>query len=207
MYRTILLASTAFGLTLCSAPAFAADPETSTPSLEEMWRIIQAQQAEISRLKGETNSVKQKIIQNSDDLQTTRHNVEAVADAVEGTSAAGAGWWNNTSIGGYGELHYNGGAKDQLDFHRFVLFLGHEFTDTLRFQSEIELEHAFAADGEVGEIELEQAYLELDVNENTQVFGGVHLVPVGIINETHEPPTFYGVERNAVEKNIIPTTL
>ena len=32
------------------------------------------------------------------------------------------------------------------------------------------------------------------------------LVPVGILNETHEPNTFYGTERNAVEKNIIPST-
>ncbi|MCF6200497.1 MAG: hypothetical protein L3J67_14135, partial [Hyphomicrobiaceae bacterium] len=35
---------------------------------------------------------------------------------------------------------------------------------------------------------------------------GVSLIPVGIINDTHEPPTFYGVERNDVEKRIIPTT-
>jgi hypothetical protein len=58
----------------------------------------------------------------------------------------------------------------------------------------------------VGELELEQAYLELDVSEQARLFAGVHLVPVGILNETHEPPTFYGVERNAVEKNIIPAT-
>jgi len=32
------------------------------------------------------------------------------------------------------------------------------------------------------------------------------LLPVGMLNETHEPPTFYGVERNPVESNIIPTT-
>ena len=32
------------------------------------------------------------------------------------------------------------------------------------------------------------------------------LVPVGFLNEVHEPPTFYGVERNPVEKNVIPTT-
>ena len=31
-------------------------------------------------------------------------------------------------------------------------------------------------------------------------------MPVGILNETHEPDTFYGVERNTVEKNIIPST-
>ena len=32
------------------------------------------------------------------------------------------------------------------------------------------------------------------------------LVPLGILNETHEPPTFYGVERNDVESIIIPST-
>jgi hypothetical protein len=32
------------------------------------------------------------------------------------------------------------------------------------------------------------------------------LVPVGILNETHEPTTFYGVERNPIETYIIPTT-
>ena len=32
------------------------------------------------------------------------------------------------------------------------------------------------------------------------------LVPVGIMNETHEPPSFYGVERNDVEKYLIPAT-
>ena len=57
-----------------------------------------------------------------------------------------------------------------------------------------------------GEIELEQAYVEYDLTENHHAKAGVFLLPVGILNETHEPPTFYGVERNPVESNIIPTT-
>ena len=32
------------------------------------------------------------------------------------------------------------------------------------------------------------------------------LMPLGIVNETHEPTTFYGVERNEVETRIIPST-
>ena len=32
------------------------------------------------------------------------------------------------------------------------------------------------------------------------------LLPVGIMNEVHEPTTFYGVERNSVEAKIIPAT-
>lgn len=120
-----------------------------------------------------------------------------------------------TEIGGYGELHYNnlddGTTKTkELDFHRFVLYFGHEFNDKVRLVTEFELEHALVkdtADGSApGEVELEQAYVEIDVSDSAAVKAGVFLIPVGLLNETHEPPAFYGVERNPVEKNIIPTT-
>lgn len=118
-----------------------------------------------------------------------------------------------THVGGYGEMHYNnlegeGGASDanSLDFHRFVLFVDHEFSDGIRFVSELEVEHSLAGEGKPGEVELEQAYLDLDINDDHTVRAGLFLIPVGIINRTHEPPTFYGVERNSVEKNIIPST-
>jgi len=74
------------------------------------------------------------------------------------------------------------------------------------FFSEFELEHSLSGDGKPGEVELEQAYVEVDINEGLSSKVGLFLIPVGIINETHEPPTFYGVERNGVEKNIIPAT-
>ena len=116
-----------------------------------------------------------------------------------------------TSISGYGELHYNNiradsGDSEEIDFHRFVLFFGHDFTDRIRFFSEFELEHSLAGDGKPGEVELEQAYVEYAFNNDTFARTGLFLVPVGIINETHEPPTFYGVERNSVENIIIPST-
>ena len=120
-----------------------------------------------------------------------------------------------TDIGGYGEMHYNNlnngtTKKKELDFHRFVLYFGHEFNDKTRLVTEFELEHALVkdtADGSNGgEVELEQAYIEIDVSDSATVKAGVFLIPVGILNETHEPPTFYGVERNPVEKNIIPST-
>lgn len=116
-------------------------------------------------------------------------------------------------LGGYGELHYNnlsgkGGAsdKEQVDFHRFVLYFGYDFSDRIRFSSELELEHALAGDGAPGEVELEQAFIDFDLNASHTARGGLFLLPVGLLNQVHEPTTFYGVERNAVEKNIIPTT-
>lgn len=139
-------------------------------------------------------------------LDETDQKLNATADQMDINAEQGA--LSNTTIGGYGELHYNNyedkGAE--IDFHRFVLFFGHEFSDTVRFVSEFELEHSIAGKDQAGEVELEQAYVEVDINEGLSSKVGLFLIPVGIINETHEPPTFYGVERNGVEKNIIPAT-
>lgn len=151
------------------------------------------------------------------EIEELRQQINALAQQVEDSKASSK---SNTYIGGYGELHYNnwkttqpGQAdteKKEIDLHRFVLFFGHEFNDKIRFFSEVEIEHALSkdtADGSNGgEVEVEQAYVELDLNNHLSTKAGVILVPVGIINETHEPPTFYGVERNPVEKNIIPAT-
>jgi len=130
----------------------------------------------------------------------------------ESNSGGSGGWWEKTSIGGYGEMHLNTGDKDQIDFHRWVLFVNHRFTDKIKFFSEFELEHSLAGgapdgeDGKPGEVELEQAYVEFDFENGASARVGQFLVPVGILNETHEPDTFFGVERNNVEKNILPAT-
>jgi hypothetical protein len=83
----------------------------------------------------------------------------------------------------------------------------HSFSDRLRFVGELELEHAFVEGLEdAGELELEQAYVDVLLNPSFNVRAGMLLVPVGIINERHEPPVFYGVERPFVDTVIIPTT-
>ena len=53
---------------------------------------------------------------------------------------------------------------------------------------------------------VEQAYLNYQVSDALNLKGGLFLMPLGILNQTHEPPTYYGVERNEVETRIIPTT-
>lgn len=115
-------------------------------------------------------------------------------------------------IGGYGEMHYNsltanGDDKRQLDLHRMVLFFGYDFSDSVRFISEFEVEHTLVSGGsEFGAVEVEQAYVELDIFNDAQFRAGVMLMPMGIVNETHEPPTFYGTERPIIETTIIPST-
>lgn len=140
---------------------------------------------------------------------TVNERFAALADSMEAQQANNP--MNKVHIGGYGEMHYNqldadGTDTRQLDFHRMVLFFGYEFSDKARFVSEFEIEHTLVSDGSRGAVELEQAYLELDLLDNLHFRSGVMLMPIGIVNETHEPPTFYGVERPVIETTIIPTT-
>jgi hypothetical protein len=171
------------------------------PSPEEMWRIIQEQQREIDALKAKQKATDEKV----------EAAVEVAEEGGHHAASGAASWAERTQIGGYGELHYNNldtdnGREKEIDFHRFVLFFGHQFNDRLRMFAELELEHAESGDGKNGEVELEQAYIEYDLNQSHRVKGGLFLLPVGILNEVHEPNTFYGVERNPIEKDIIPTT-
>jgi hypothetical protein len=195
---------TALAAALCAAVGSAQAAKQAAPaSLEEMWKIIQAQQAEIDRLKKQTHATEQK--------------VEATGEILEQqvATASSGGGGSKTTIGGYGELHYNnlergdGSNIDEIDLHRFVLYFGHEFNERIRLVTELEVEHGgVEADGNPldGEVEVEQAYVEMDFTENVSGKAGVYLIPVGILNETHEPTTFYGVERNPVENIIVPST-
>ena len=120
---------------------------------------------------------------------------------------------NKVHIGGYGEMHFNQ-IKDEdnefrgIDFHRLVVFVGYDFSDSIRFVSELEVEHAVSSASKAGEFEVEQAYLEFDLDKekSMKLKTGIILMPVGVINETHEPAVFYGVERPIIETTMLPST-
>ena len=115
----------------------------------------------------------------------------------------------STALSGYMDFHFNKVELEdgRLDFHRFVLLVTHRFSDRIRFVSEIELEHALVEGlEEAGELELEQAYVDFLLSRRFNVRAGMMLMPIGIINERHEPPIFYGVERPFVDTVIVPTT-
>lgn len=177
--------------------------QADLPSREEMWKIIQQQQQQIKELQTQASRTEKVVTK----VEEKAEMAATMAEESNKQESAG-GWWNKTTIGGYGEHHINlvNDGADTSDAHRFVLFFGHEFNEQLRFFSEFELEHALAGEGKNGEVELEQMYIEYDVSGSLSAKAGVMLQPVGIINETHEPPTFYGVERNSVENIIIPAT-
>ena len=144
-------------------------------------------------------------------IKSLEEKVEILSQVIEQQGDQTDNESSRFHFGGYGEMKYSNldadGTDDiTLDFHRFVIFYGYEFNDTTRFVSEFEIEHIIASDGSRGAVEIEQAYLEFDLQANLFLKTGVMLMPVGIINETHEPPTFYGVDRPIIETTIIPST-
>ncbi|MGH7614756.1 MAG: hypothetical protein ACREMW_12040 [Gemmatimonadales bacterium] len=117
----------------------------------------------------------------------------------------------STTIGGYGEAHYTNESgprtPGRVNLARFIVYLAHRFDDRLTFRSELEVEDAKIEGGEPGgEVALEQAYLDYRLADWFTLRTGLVLPPVGIINETHEPPTFNGVARPAFDHDVIPTT-
>ena len=132
----------------------------------------------------------------------------------------------STSIGGYGEMHFDMEANDgdgKLDFHRWILYVKHQFNNEWSMMSEVEIEHNMVgsyyvdtdetgAESEGGSLSSEGGYVAMEqahlnyYNGTWGFKGGVLLVPAGVTNEYHEPPTFMSVERPEYSKHVIPTT-
>ncbi|MGZ4959356.1 MAG: hypothetical protein ACXV7J_08890 [Methylomonas sp.] len=121
------------------------------------------------------------------------------------------------SIGGYGEAMYTNYAnprgdsttnKDSADLERAVIYLGYKFNDWIILNNEIEFEHASTGEGaeSKGEVSVEFSQLDFLLNPKYNVRAGLMLVPMGFINEMHEPTTYHGNHRPDVERFIIPST-
>lgn len=119
------------------------------------------------------------------------------------------------SLGGYGEALYQdfdaeqddgerSGATSEADMLRAVVYLGYKFTDSILFNSEVEYEHATT--DEAGEVSVEFATLDFLLHDAAAIRAGLVLMPIGFVNELHEPPIFLGARRPDVERFVIPTT-
>ena len=118
------------------------------------------------------------------------------------------------SIGGYGEGNYSakvgdkGSSNDSADMERMVLYAGYKFTDKILFNSELEFEHATTGEGSEskGEVSVEFASLDFFMDTRANARAGLVLMPMGLINRTHEPLFYFGNHRPEVEQRIIPST-
>lgn len=128
------------------------------------------------------------------------------------------------ATGGYGEIVYSNyqdsTIKDYADAYRFILYAGYKFNDWIVMNTEIEFEHAgvnnvggstsgvspAVSNDKSAEVYVEFSYLDFLISKPFNVRTGLMLMPIGFLNEFHEPTVYNGVLRPDVETNIIPTT-
>ena len=155
--------------------------------------------AELDKVKSELQQMKQK--QDAAPVAAASTSLAPVASAAQ----------SGTTLTAYGEIGYSRPSKNssatQTDVGRFVTGFQHRFNERTKVVAELEVEHAVASAGDRGEVAVEQVYVEHRLSQNFGVRAGLFLIPLGLINQNHEPHTFYGVNRPTVETAIIPSTL
>jgi hypothetical protein len=187
------------GVIILSTKAWAATDER----IEELERKIKILTEELEKLKEET--------------VVPEYTYEARPGLGPAASKVYASPEGRVSIGGYGQTwlqafindNQQAQRRDVWDFTRFVLYAGYKFTDRILLNSEIEFEHATTSDTESaggGSVSVEFAYLDFLLWEPLNARAGLLLIPMGFLNEVHEPTTYFGNERPEVERQILPTT-
>jgi hypothetical protein len=123
------------------------------------------------------------------------------------------------SIGTYGEVKFGmqqnpaagGQWQNGFDAHRVVLLPTYAITPNIIFNAEIEFEHAgtgFDGDDKLhGTAEIEQVWVDFKIADAFNWRApGIDLIPIGYINEHHEPTQFYSVNRPELYNGLIPST-
>jgi len=123
------------------------------------------------------------------------------------------------SIGAYGEVYFGavqnpaagGQWQNSFDARRLVLLPTYAITPNIIFNAEIEFEHAgsgFDNDDKLhGTAEIEQLWVDFKFSDPISWRApGIDLVPIGYINQHHEPTQFYSVLRPELYNGLIPST-
>ena len=123
-------------------------------------------------------------------------------DKIKNSGGSGGGIADHTSLHGYGEMHiqYSDENPAHVDHHRFVLGVHSELSDWIHLNMEMDFEHAMET------LEFEFSYLDFLLSDKLNFRAGAVLMPMGNLNEFHEPPLFYSVERPDFHSKLIPTT-
>ena len=123
-------------------------------------------------------------------------------DRLKSSGGSSDGIGHRTSVHGYGETHWSAieGTQANVDQHRFVIGVHSEITDWIHLNAEIDFEHAAQT------LEFEFGHLDFLVSNEINFRVGTMLMPMGNLNEFHEPNTFFTVERPDFHKYLMPST-
>ena len=117
--------------------------------------------------------------------------------------------FGNVSLGGYIDMEFENfqNTNSTFDQHRWIINIGAELTDRIRFFSEYEIEHGGpdSANND-GEAKVEQAWVDYLINQGINLRAGSILVPFGRYNIYHDSDLQDLTDRPLVNRDIIPTT-
>jgi len=184
--------------------------QAPTPTEAELARKLDQLAAELAAVKAQLATLQQQRAAQVPAAAASAPPEAALAPSAVAASPETPPTGPPTVFSGYAEINYNRPTSQpentQADVRRFVLGMQHRFSPATKMVGEIEFEHAVTSADDPGEVAIEQAYIEHQLGRTWAVRGGLFLIPIGLLNENHEPTAFYGVERNFVETAIIPTT-
>lgn len=136
-------------------------------------------------------------------LEALEKQVELMAEEIDGLRDDVGTFRRNVNVTGYGETHLKMPMDErtsEFDAHRFVIGINAKFNDWIFLNAEIDYEHA------AQELEFEMGYLDFLLDPRVNVRAGTVLIPVGFLNEFHEPVFFWTVERPQIQNRVIPTS-
>lgn len=210
MFRILPLAAAAALFPLAPLSASAATTAELEQKLDALTATVDALKAQVKALEAQNEALaaQQEAGSASAPVDASAKDTPAVAHA--GASMTDAAAPGRATLFGYGELNYNryddDHAATQADTRRAVFGIGYRFDQQTHFVSEFEVEHAIVSADDDGEFEVEQFYIDHSLGDALNVKAGLFLIPSGLLNPSHEPTRYYGVERNFVETAIIPST-
>lgn len=179
---------------------------------------VQAQaqtQPQSAKVASSDASLSARLDQLSQELATVKAQLanqaaNQTANQTSTQNSAPAASESSTVLTSYGEMgarfYRRDTGRNSADLTRFVLGFQHRFDERTKLVSELEVEHAVSSADDAGEVAIEQAYAERQLSANWAARAGLFVMPMGLLNENHEPTAYYGVARNFVETAIIPST-
>ena len=180
--------------------------------------------AELKEQVKELQEMTQTLVDETSDLKTGfNYTTVDVKKSYSGLGAAASKVYYSKSplsIGGYGEMYASDGGNSNsiVDVYRFIPYIGYKFSDNIILNVELEFEHGgsqvtsydkdtgLVTSQKGGYAKVEFMYLDFLINKNFNLRLGNMLVPMGIINERHEPTLFTTVQRPGTSKYLIPST-
>jgi len=178
----------------------AEQPDASSEAqIQELSRRIDLLAAELERLRSGESPDEEVTTERRESLGLAPSAAAAYRRTTQGVSLAGYGEMLLENFDGADQSGAGSAPTTRLDFLRAILYAGYRFNDKFLFNSEIEIEHS-------NEISVEFAYVDYLANDHLTLRGGMVLLPLGLINEFHEPTVFAGTKRPETEQRILPTT-